>query len=104
MISELLAKLIKLPLVQARIIPTWKAGRPLPPVDDYKRLAEDGYRRNVLVAACIWEIASSAAEPDLVVKRKKKDGTSEMATGADAEGLRALLMNPNPEHSMFTLL
>lgn len=89
---------------QMRVIPVWQAGRPLPAPRDYTQLAEEGYRRNVLVAACIWEIATSASEPDLVVKRRKADGTLELATGPDAENLRALLHTPNPEDDIFTLL
>lgn len=85
--------------MQARFIPTWQAGRPLPTTDDYAAFVKDGYVGNPLVASCIWEIATSASEPDLVVKRRLKDGTKEIATGPDADMLRALLLNPNPEQT-----
>lgn len=88
----------------ARIIPTWKAGRPLASRQNLALLAEEGYRKNVLSAACIWAISTSAAEPELIVERVKKDGTTEIAQGPDAEALRALLETPNPEHSIYFFL
>lgn len=104
-VSETWAKVVNpAEAIQARIIPTWKAGRPLPAPSDVKALGEEGYRRNALIAACIWSITTSACEPVLVVKRRKADGTTELATGFDADLLRALLLNPNPEQSTFTFL
>jgi HK97 family phage portal protein len=85
--------------MQARFIPTWQAGRPLPAADDYDAFVKEGYLGNPLVASCIWEIATSASEPDLVVKRRLKDGTKEIAQGPDADMLRTLLAFPNPEQT-----
>lgn len=91
-------------VVYKSVVPTWKQGRALPAPNDIAALAEDGYRRNIIIAACIWCIATSASEPKLVVKRRKADGTLELATGADAAALRALLECPNPDDSSFTFL
>lgn len=90
--------------VQARVIPLWQAGRPLPSPSDIQKLTDEGYRQNTLIAGCIWAIATSASEPTLVVERKKRDGTIESAIGFDADNLRALLEKPNPEQTTFTFL
>ena len=46
----------------ARMVPSWLAGRPLPTAHDFHAFAEEGYRRNLVVYACVRELASSAAE------------------------------------------
>lgn len=90
--------------VQARIIPTWQSGRPLAAPDDYEAFYKEGYVENELVASCIWEISTSASEAKMVVRSKKKDGTTEEAKGSQADALRQLLENPNPEMSTFNFL
>ena len=104
MLRESFARLINKERVQARMIYTWQAGRPVSPTDDYVAFAKDGYQRNPLIAACIREIATSASEPTLKVKRRMKDGTLEEARGSDADALRDLLQHPNPEQSTYTFL
>ena len=90
-------------VVSARIISTWRAGKPLSPPDDYRAFAEDGYRRNSLIASCIWEIVTSAAEPRFIVKKKQSDGMHVVVTDS-RDPLVALLAKPNEEHTTYTLL
>ncbi len=88
--------------VVARIVSSWQAGRPLPAPHDYAAFAQDGYRSNALIAACVWEIVTSAAEPLLVAGRRKSDGTVQPL--ADSDALARLIREPNPEQSQFELL
>lgn len=72
------------------------AARPLPPNSDYAALAEDGYRRNVIVYGCISSIALSACEPPVVVT-DLVDG-QQQPVGAD-HPLCRLLAAPNDEQA-----
>ena len=88
--------------VLVRLIPTWQAGRPLSKPHDYTAFAEDAYRRNALVSACVWEIATSAAEPALKVQRRQHDGSLK-----DVESdhpLARLLEKPNIFQSQYEFL
>ena len=89
--------------VSARVIPTWKAATPLGRPDDYTKFLDEGYRRNLVVAACIWEIVTSASEPELKVYRRDRDGSEKEVTDP-RHPLVSLLTKPNPEHSRYQLL
>lgn len=86
----------------ARIIPTFMKGKPLPSPQDLAKFADEGYRQNVIVAACIWAIATSAAEPLMKAAQLQKDGT--LKDLDQNHPLAVLLRSPNPEQSTFTLL
>lgn len=90
-------------VVAARILSTWQAGKSLPYPNDYRTFAEDGYRKNALIAGCVWEIATSASEPTLIVKQRRRDGSLEPMQDPQ-DPLVALLAKPNPEQTTFTFL
>lgn len=46
-------------------------GRPQASDVDLRRMQDEGYRQNVVVHACIKEIASTAAEPPVVIRDRK---------------------------------
>jgi HK97 family phage portal protein len=50
-------------VIPARLVQLWKRGLPLPLNSDYETLAEEGYRRNTIVYACVRAIATSGSEP-----------------------------------------
>src|SRR5213593_5180353 len=52
-------------MVDIQVVPTWQAGRALPDAFDARRFAEDGYRRNVIILACVSEIATSLSQPPI---------------------------------------
>ncbi len=87
--------------ILARLIPMWKAGKVLPGTENYRRVADEGYRRNVLIHSCIKEIARTTADPDLQVCRPGKEGDEEPL---DEHALLTLLEKPNPEQSQFEWL
>lgn len=101
-IREWLAKQGPGQAVIARVVQAWEAGRPLPHPHDYTAFAQDGYRSNALIASCIWEIVTSAAEPVLEAGRRGGDGNVQPLSDSDA--LVRLLKTPNPEQSQFELL
>jgi HK97 family phage portal protein len=86
----------------ARLIPLWRQNQPLTPVQDFRRLTEDGYRRNVVIFACIRELATSAAEPALEVGRPGKRDQFEPIEGFNP--LKNLLARPNPEQGQYAFL
>ena len=95
--------------VAARMIPVWQQGKPLPQPRDFKKFADEGYRLNSIIHACVQEIASSAAEPRLIVEQNQSGEWVEVEdTGAEvADGELALLRlfdNPNREQSQFEFL
>lgn len=102
-LSETLAAVNPTASVVARVIPTWKAATPLGRPDDYAKFLDEGYRQNLIVAACIWEIVTSASEPELKVYRVRKDGTEEEVADPN-HPLNRLITSPNPEHSRYQLL
>lgn len=83
------------------VVAPWKANTPLADNHDYDSLARDGYERNPIIYACVGEIASSVAEPDLVVKRTR--GTEEDILGSDDDLVR-LLERPNPDQDQFEFM
>lgn len=85
------------------MVPAWEAGAPQYPRywHNYFRFALEGYSRNEIVFACVEELATSAAEPRLVVKRKKGNGESE--TLKDHPVLE-LFEHPNPFMGRYQLL
>lgn len=82
----------------ARLIRIWPAGEALPQPRDFRRLADEGYRRNVIIYRCIREIAESAAEPDLIARRP---GEHQPLT---RHPLARLLAAPNDEQSSFAFM
>lgn len=83
------------------VVAPWKANTPLPDNHDYASLCGDGYERNPIIYACVGEIASSIAEPDLLVKRLR--GTEEDILGPEDDLVR-LLERPNPDQDQFEFL
>lgn len=87
--------------VIARLIPTWQANRPAPTPHDYRRFAEDGFRRNALIYSCVTEIAQSIAEPGL---RLYRTGPGRDRTEITSHPLLDLLAAPNPDQTTYELL
>jgi len=88
--------------VVARLLPSWLANKPLPPPHDYAKFAEDGARRNVIIASCIWSLVTSAAEPIFHAGRRQADGTLDPLPETDP--LARLLAAPNPDASPYDFL
>lgn len=86
----------------SRIVSLWQKNRPLPQAGDYAKFANEGYRYNLIVHACVKEIARSAAEPDLVCESIR--GNGEPTRLPETHDLVRLLARPNPEQSQFELL
>lgn len=60
------------------ITQTWQANRPLPLPTNVKAFSEDGYKRNVIIFACVTERASSISEPQLTAYQLQKDGIKQL--------------------------
>ena len=75
---------------------TWKTG--LGTNVSLRELAENFYAKNTLVYACVEELATSAAEPRLIVERKVKDGWEEWEDCP----LQGLLDNPSKQAPKMT--
>ena len=75
--------------------------RPLPANNDYAALAEDGYRRNVIVYSCISSIAFSACEPPIVAT-DLADGQRQPL--ASEHPLSVLFSQPNVEQDWAAFL
>ena len=88
--------------VLARMVPTWQVGRPLPHHYDIKAFADEGYRKNIIVAACLWEIMGSASEPVMEAVKTTAKGAVEPLP--PTHPLSQLLARPNPEMSTTELL
>ena len=90
---------------QARVVSTWQADKPLPKSTDYKTFASELARKNVIVASCIWEIVTSACEPELVAERRTTQNGKDVWTRLpDSHDLATLLRQPNPDESSDELL
>lgn len=85
-----------------RVVPSWYSGEAKAPLANFESFYKDGYSRNIIVAACIWEIASSATEPKMQLVNKNTG--EELENGALHDYLMDLLENPNPEQSGEELL
>ena len=83
-----------------RIVSTWLEGRDLPAQTDLARLGDEGYRKSMVIFACIREIAASAAEPILRVYAGEDPSTHEPIADP-ADPLLALLTGPNDEQSAY---
>lgn len=86
--------------VIARLIPSHQADKPLALPQDFKTLADEGYRKNVIIYACVNVLVRAAAEVRIVVQRRRRDGELE----AVENELSALLARPNPEQSTYEWL
>lgn len=92
------------PVMGARVIPWFAANRALTKPHDYEKFAEEGYRQNLVIAACVWAIGTSAAEPRFVVEQRKgndKDPKHGWELVGSNHPLQTLIDNPNPEQSTY---
>lgn len=87
--------------VFARMLPFWQSARPLPHPHDYRTFAQDGFRRNTVIFACITEISTSAAEPPLRAMRQSREEPLELPP---TDPLAQLVARPNPSQSCYELL
>ncbi len=55
-------------VILTRLVPSWQQGRELPTGDDLYRLIDEGYHKIILVYACVNQIATSVAEPRLLIR------------------------------------
>ncbi|MBV9634179.1 MAG: phage portal protein [Methylobacteriaceae bacterium] len=74
------------------LVAAFSVGRPVWQERDFQKLAREGYRRNVIVYACIWFTAKAAADVPLKILRHR--GTTNGAVAVPR--LKALLDRPNP--------
>lgn len=78
-----------------RVVPTWSTSFPKEPDANFENFYKYGYGRNVIVATCIWEIASGACEPrPMLVNRENGE---EVSRGPIGREIFDLLEHPNPE-------
>lgn len=82
-------------------IQTWEAGTPQLQRDLVYRYAFDGYSGNEVMFTCIEELATSAAEPRLVVIRKNAQGEPEQI---HEHPLLDVFERPNPFMSRYELI
>jgi HK97 family phage portal protein len=84
-------------------IPTWEDGRPQTQkfYHNFYRYALDGYGRSEIAYTCIEELATSAAEPRLVVVRKRPEGKTEQL---HEHPVLDLFERPNPFTSRYQLI
>ena len=85
-------------VVIARTIPAWKAAEPLPKPHDFEKFANEGYRKNVLIYACIRTLADCVAKAPPVVKTDPEGEVVEKGPMVD------LLWEPNPTDTRFSLV
>ena len=85
-------------VVIARTIPAWKAAEPLPKPHDFEKFADEGYRKNVLIYACIRTLADCVAKAPPVVKTDPEGEVIEEGPMVD------LLWEPNPTDTRFSLV
>ena len=58
----------------SQTVPVGQAGQPQSTDTSYERFAREGYTQNELVFACIEELATSAAEPRFIGRRRTPGG------------------------------
>lgn len=78
--------------------------RPLPGPEEWKVLADEGYRKNVIVYACVNIIARTTAQAALKVGRGTIGTPQEDLIPVESGPLVELLQRPNPEQSQFAWL
>lgn len=84
----------------AATVPLWQSGKAQLPGINYETFAREGYQKNEIVFACIEELATSAAEPRIVGRRRRpRLGNQEIV---DHDLIR-LLNRPNPFLTRFQL-
>jgi HK97 family phage portal protein len=82
--------------VAINLIDMWQANRPLAPLWDIKRFADDGYRRNSLVFACIRLRSVCFMDPELVAYQDTAEGKQEL----EPEHMLAMILgHPNARDS-----
>lgn len=85
---------------------SFSPGRPLPSARDLEQFGREGYHLNAIVHACVREIATSVAEPKIVVERFKAGEwvkVEDDGTVSNDPGLRLhrLLKMPNRVQSQY---
>ncbi|HWO88459.1 MAG TPA: phage portal protein [Gemmatimonadales bacterium] len=81
------------------LVRVWPANVPLTHPRDVRTLADEGYRKNVIIYRCIREMAESAAEPVLIARQ-----TGSPDPLPATHPLSRLLAQPNDEQSPFELV
>jgi HK97 family phage portal protein len=87
------------PGVTAKIVPTGNVGRDLPNPQDVANYAEEGYRRNAVIYACVNILSRTATQPKPVAERVDRSG--EAVPLEPGHALAMLLKRPNAEQSYF---
>ncbi len=84
----------------AATIPIWQSGKAQISPVNYETYAREGYSKNEIVFACIEELATSAAEPRIVGRRRRpRLGNQEIVD----HPMIALLNRPNPFLTRFQM-
>jgi HK97 family phage portal protein len=83
-------------------VPTWEQGTQQVPrfYHNYLKYSLEGYSRNEIVFACVEELATSAAEPQLVGVRKTDKGTEQVKD----HPILDLFAKPNPFMDRYSLM
>jgi HK97 family phage portal protein len=84
-------RLAKQQEVMVNLVDMFRANRPLADVWDTRKFAEEGYRRNSLIFACVSIKANAFGRPELVAKQAVADGADENLP--DGHMLSKLLAN-----------
>jgi HK97 family phage portal protein len=101
----LFARAVATTRTTARVVSTWQQGKPLPSHVDYVGMATDIVRPNIVISACIWEIVTSAAEPEMLAERRTiVNGEEQWVRLPDSHDLPTLLRDPNPEETTDELI
>lgn len=85
-----------------QVLSDWKTARAIPAPHDYRALLAEGYAANVIVYACVNEIATSVAEPDLICRRIIPGG-DDVELPSD-HPLVQLFERPNEDQDQFEFL
>ena len=101
LIRQMIERWARPPAPLSQIVPTWVTAFPLPPKEQVRVLLEQGYRREALIYACINEIATSAAEPEIKAGYLQSDGTVKEDPN---HPLRMIFRRPNPQTTSFGLV
>lgn len=83
----------------SKLIPFLLEGRELPERSEFARLADEGYRKNAIIYACVREISQTAAEPELLGLNVLPDG--EEIPLERSHPLSRLLREPNADQDAF---
>lgn len=93
--------------VAFRVLPFGQEGRSLPNLNNFENASKEGFRAHAIIYACVKEIAKTAADPDLQVRKVETSGSSYVIRpdmNEKGSDLAKLLQRPNPEQTQYEFL